>query len=123
MQEKPLSPHLQIYKPQLTSVLSIMHRISGVSLIAGLFLLLWWLYGLSQGGEAYIYLMVFMSSFLGYILKLALIVSVTFHLINGIRHISWDLGFGLDIKIDYYSGWGVVLVTAIASLLLWVTLL
>ena len=120
MHEKPLSPHLQIYKPQLTSVLSIMHRISGVSLIAGLLLLLWWLYALSQGGEAYICLMVFMVSSLGSLLKLALIFAATFHLINGIRHISWDLGFFLDIKAVYYTGWGVVLITAIASFFLWV---
>ena len=120
MHEKPLSPHLQIYKPQLTSVLSIMHRISGVSLVAGLFLLLWWLYALSQGGEAYSCLMVFMLSSFGAFFKLALIFAATFHLINGIRHISWDLGIGLDIKAVYLTGWGAVLITAIAAFFLWV---
>jgi len=104
MFEKPLSPHLQIYKPQLTSVLSIMHRISGVSLIVGLLLLLWWLYALSQGGEAYTSLMMFMVSSFGTFLKLALIFATTFHLINGIRHIMWDLGFFLDVKAVYYTG-------------------
>lgn len=120
MNEKPLSPHLQIYKPQLTSVLSIMHRISGVSLISGLFLLLWWLYALSQGGETYTCLLIFLVSSLGAFFKLALIFAITFHLTNGMRHMSWDLGLGLDIETVYRTGWGVVVITVIVSFFLWV---
>lgn len=120
MNEKPLSPHLQIYKPQLTSVLSIMHRISGVSLISGLFLLLWWLYALSQGGETYTCLLIFLVSSLGAFLKLALIFAITFHLTNGMRHMSWDLGLGLDIETVYRTGWGVVVIIVIVSFFLWV---
>ena len=123
MHKKPLSPHLQIYKPQLTSTLSIFHRISGVFLSSGIFLLLWWLFALSQGGDSYRAFMLYMASTTGSILKLFLAFAVMFHLLNGIRHLVWDFGYALSMKAVYFTGWGVVLITFMISLFLWILIL
>ncbi|HCU07196.1 MAG TPA: succinate dehydrogenase, cytochrome b556 subunit [Holosporales bacterium] len=113
MHEKPLSPHLQIYKPQLTSVLSIMHRISGVFLGVGVlhFLLFLWSLALIRndqpGSGEPLLACLMLSFFTAWLIMPALV----YHTLNGIRHLCWDCGFGLGIKAVYRSGWLVVLLT------------
>lgn len=112
---RPLSPHLQIYKPQLTSVLSIIHRLTGVALAAGTLLLVWWLVAAASGPRAFRGVQEFIGSFLGLLLLLGWSASLFYHLANGIRHLFWDAGYGFDLKSTYSSGWAVVVATVILT--------
>jgi succinate dehydrogenase / fumarate reductase, cytochrome b subunit len=110
--ERPLSPHLQVYRPQLTSVLSISHRATGLALSIGMLPLVWWLLAAASGPEAYGYAAGFFGSWLGVLLVIGWTFSLFFHLCNGIRHLVWDAGHGLDLPTTYASGWGVVACSA-----------
>jgi succinate dehydrogenase / fumarate reductase cytochrome b subunit len=109
---RPLSPHLQIYKPQLTSVLSILHRATGIALSVGTLLLVWWLLALATGPAAYARAQGFLGSWLGVLLLVGWAYALFFHLCNGIRHLVWDSGHGLDIGTTYITGWAVVAASA-----------
>ncbi|HYC13426.1 MAG TPA: succinate dehydrogenase, cytochrome b556 subunit [Stellaceae bacterium] len=117
--ERPLSPHLQIYRWQLTSVLSILHRMTGVALSVGTLLLAWWLVALASGEESYNAAQGFIGSFLGKLLLLGWSFAVFYHLANGIRHLFWDAGYGFEIKTTYASGWTVVAASALLTVLAW----
>lgn len=116
---RPLSPHLQIYKPQLTSILSILHRFTGVALTLGLVLLSTWLYSLFQGEHTYKKFISFLQN--KWILWLLIPISFSFfyHAFNGIRHLLWDIGIGLDLRSTYISGWIVVSSTLFLTSLFW----
>lgn len=118
--ERPLSPHLQIYRPQLTSVLSITHRATGVALALGTLFLVYWLVAAASGPQAFASLQGFMGSWLGLLLLFGWSVSLFYHLANGIRHLFWDAGFGFDLKTAYASGWTVLAATAALTLIAWV---
>src|SRR6516165_8818565 len=107
----PLSPHLQIYRWQLTSVLSILHRAAGVALSAGAILLVWWLVAAASGPDAYQSVADFLASWLGLLLLFGWTLSLFYHLCNGIRHLVWDAGHGLDRRSTSLGGWFVVGVT------------
>ncbi len=115
---RPLSPHLQIYRPQLTSVLSITHRITGVVLSLGLALVVAWVLALAAGPASFEQVTGLLSATPVLILLLAWTVALFYHLLNGIRHLCWDAGWLLDLRGAYASGWTVVglafLLTAIA---------
>jgi succinate dehydrogenase / fumarate reductase cytochrome b subunit len=117
---RPLSPHLQIYRPQITSVLSILHRLTGVFLGLGALLLAWWLIALASSPEAYAAVRGFMGSFVGRILLLGFTFALFFHLLNGVRHLAWDLGLGFDLKTVRRSGLGVVTGSGVLTLLAWI---
>ncbi|HVM80723.1 MAG TPA: succinate dehydrogenase, cytochrome b556 subunit [Stellaceae bacterium] len=117
--ERPLSPHLQIYRPQLTSVLSILHRITGVALAVGTLLLAWWLVALASGEDAFNAAQGFVGSWLGKLLLLGWSFAVFYHLANGIRHLFWDAGYGFEIKTTYASGWTVVAASTLLTVLAW----
>jgi len=106
--DRPLSPHLQIYRWQLTSVLSILHRATGVVLSAGAILLVWWLVAAASGPEAYEGVEDFLGSWLGLLVLFGWTVSLFYHLCNGVRHLVWDTGHALDLKSVYVGGWVVV---------------
>ncbi|HUO82116.1 MAG TPA: succinate dehydrogenase, cytochrome b556 subunit, partial [Gammaproteobacteria bacterium] len=95
---RPLSPHLQIYKPQLTSVLSILHRFTGVGLSFAALLLVYWLIALARGPAAYADAIGLFGS--GFVRLLLVAVSFCFfyHLCNGVRHLFWDAGYGFEIR-------------------------
>jgi len=118
--KRPLSPHLQVYRPQLTSILSITHRLSGVALGAGTLLLVYWLAAAASGPEAFENAQSFVGSFLGRLLLFGWTVGLFFHLCNGIRHLVWDIGVGFELDDAYRSGWTVVVATALLSLLTWI---
>ena len=109
---RPLSPHLQVYKPQLTSVLSITHRATGVWLAVGMIVLVWWLLAAATGPESYARVEGFLGSWLGVLLLLGWTYSLFYHLCNGIRHLAWDVGYGLDLPTTYATGWAVVAASA-----------
>ena len=118
--KRPLSPHLQVYRPQLTSVLSITHRLSGVALGVGTLLLVYWLASAAAGPEAFESAQSFVGSFLGRLLLFGWTLGLFFHLCNGIRHLFWDIGMGFELDDVYRSGWTVVVATAVLSLLTWI---
>jgi succinate dehydrogenase / fumarate reductase, cytochrome b subunit len=118
--DRPLSPHLQIYRWQLTSVLSILHRATGLALSAGTVLLVWWLVAAASGPDAYEGVENFLGSWLGFLLLFGWTLSLFYHLCNGIRHLVWDTGRGLDLKSTYIGGWLVVGGTAALTLIAWI---
>jgi len=117
---RPLSPHLQVYRPQLTSVLSILHRATGIGLAAGTLLLVWWLIAAATGPTAFDSVQSFIGSLLGRLLLLAWSFALFYHLCNGIRHLVWDTGRGFELKTAYASGWLVVIAAAVLTVICWV---
>ncbi len=109
--DSPLSPHLQIYKPQLTSILSITHRATGVFLSIGALLLCYWLLAIAAGPEVYGKLSAHITAWYGQLVLLAFGFSLYYHLCNGIRHLFWDIGVGLEIETTYRSGYAVIAVS------------
>lgn len=116
---RPLSPHIQVYRPQLTSVLSITHRATGVALAVGTLLLVWWLIAGATGPEAYATVQGFFRSWIGRLLLLGWTLSLFYHLCNGIRHLFWDAGYGFELRATYISGWLVIVATVVLTALSW----
>ena len=116
--KRPISPHLSIYKPQITSILSISHRISGVFQSIGLIIILLLLASLFLGEVFYNYFMFFIESYFGKTFIFFYMLSLCYHMFNGIRHILWDLGYGFEIKSVYYSGYAVIFFTIILFIFL-----
>ena len=117
--DRPVSPHLQIYRWQLTSVLSILHRAAGVWLSIGTIVLVWWLVAAASGPETFDAVAEFLNSWLGLVLLLGWSVALFYHLCNGIRHLVWDTGHALDLRSTYLGGWFVLGGTAALTLISW----
>jgi succinate dehydrogenase / fumarate reductase, cytochrome b subunit len=113
--ERPLSPHLTIYKPQLTSVLSFNHRATGVFLSVGSVFLAWWLVAAATSDAAFATVQWFLGSWLGLLMLLGWTFSFFFHLCNGIRHLVWDAGYGYELRTTYASGWTVVAASGVLT--------
>ncbi|NCF27548.1 MAG: succinate dehydrogenase, cytochrome b556 subunit [Gammaproteobacteria bacterium] len=118
--QRPLSPHLQIYRPQLTSVLSVTHRGTGIALVVGTLVLVYWLLAAASGAEAYGSAQQLLGSWLGRIVLLGFSFALFYHLCNGIRHLFWDAGLGFELKTTYASGSAVVIVSIAMTVLAWV---
>jgi succinate dehydrogenase / fumarate reductase, cytochrome b subunit len=93
---RPLSPHLSIYRPMLTMMMSIAHRITGVVLYGGTFLLAWWLMAAAAGPNGYARLQWFIGSIFGQLILIGCTFALLHHLLGGIRHLIWDLGYGFE---------------------------
>lgn len=102
---RPLSPHLQIYRPQLTSVLSILHRMTGGALVIGTLLLVYWLTAAAAGPEAYATAQDWIGSWIGVLALLGWTWALFYHLCNGIRHLVWDAGYGFELETVTVSAW------------------
>jgi len=116
--QRPLSPFMigPYYRPQMTSLMSIAHRASGVLLsVVGAPLLLWWVAALASGPEAYTGVVDFLSGWLGRVSLLACLLSLSYHLCNGLRHLVWDSGRALDLRSAYAGGWLVLIVSALLA--------
>lgn len=116
---RPRSPHVQVYRPQLTSVLSFGHRLSGLFLSLGAVLMVGWLLAGATGSPAFGYLNAWLGSFLGMALLFVWTLALFFHLCNGIRHLFWDAVVGFELKTVYLSGWIVVGTSIGLTLLTW----
>jgi succinate dehydrogenase / fumarate reductase cytochrome b subunit len=116
---RPLSPHLQIYRPQITSFLSITHRMTGMALAAGTLVLAWWLGAAAYGPGAYERANTFLGSGLGKLLLFGWSFALYFHLCNGIRHLAWDSGRGFEIKQITSSGYLVIAASTVLTLGTW----
>ena len=118
--ERPLSPHLQIYRPMLTMMMSIAHRISGAALATGFVLLAWWLLAIAAGPEQYGYVSSFFSSIIGRGLLFLYSWALIHHMLGGIRHLIWDTGHGLDkVSIEIFA-WATIIGSTVLTVLLWV---
>ena len=118
--DRPLSPHLQIYRWPLTMVLSILHRAAGVALSLGAILLVWWLVAAASGPEAYDRVGSFFGSWIGCLLLLGWTAALFYHLCNGIRHLVWDTGHALTLPNVYRGGWLVIIFSIVMTVATWV---
>ena len=115
----PLSPHLQIYRWHISSLLSITHRISGVINLLALILIFFWLIVLSFGESNYELFLLIMNSFFGKFVLIGFTWSMIFHLLSGIRHLAWDLGYGFEIKTANISGAVVIISSLVSTIIFW----
>ena len=117
---RPLSPHLQVYRLQLTSALSILHRATGIALSVGALYLALWVIFASASPKTYALFQDFNASILGRLFLGGWLFCIYYHLCNGIRHLFWDAGYGFELKDAYRSDWIVVAVSAIATVVSWI---
>ena len=117
--QRPMSPHLQVYKLPFTARLSILHRATGVVLFMGLLLMIVGMAIAAQGAESWQLLQSFLSSRIGKLLLFGVIFLLYYHLCNGIRHLFWDIGKGLTLTAAQQSGIGVIVVSVILTLVTW----
>ncbi|MEM7488267.1 MAG: succinate dehydrogenase, cytochrome b556 subunit [Pseudomonadota bacterium] len=114
---RPLSPHLQVYRPQLTSVTSILTRITGNALILAGLMVTWWFVAAAAGPEAFATADAVLTSWFGKLVFLGSIWALWYHTLAGIRHLVWDQGYGLRIDVAEKLGWGVIGGSVVLTLL------
>ena len=117
--ERPLSPFMLPvwYSFQVTSFLSILHRLTGIALAVGSILLAWWLVSVAAGGELFAVTHAFIASPIGMLLLFGWSIAFFYHLCNGIRHLAWDAGYGFELRQAYRSGYTVLVATALLTAL------
>lgn len=116
---RPLSPHLQVYRFHFTTVLSGLHRMTGVALGGGALLLTLWLAAAAAGPAPYAAAQAVLGSWLGRLVLLGFTWAFFYHLCNGVRHLAWDAGWGFDVTAADRSGYAVVAASAALTLLAW----
>ena len=112
----PLSPHLQVYKPQITSVLSILHRLTGVYLSLSIFFISYWLFSIFLGQDFYYSSLSFLKSSILKFLYIFWFFCFSYHLFNGVRHLLWDFGYGFSHKEITTSGLVVIFLSVISTI-------
>lgn len=117
---RPLSPHLQVYTPQITSVLSIMNRVTGIATSVGTLLLVWWLAAAASGPAAFARVQGFIGSWIGLFVLFGWTASLFYHFFGGLRHLAWDAGYGFSLENTHRSGWAAVIAAVAATILVWV---
>jgi succinate dehydrogenase cytochrome b subunit len=119
--ERPLSPFMfpTWYRFQITSALSILHRLTGIALAVGSILLAWWLVSVAAGGESFAWTHAFIASPIGLLLLFGWSIAFFYHLCNGVRHLAWDAGYGFELRSAYRSGYGVLAATVVLTLITW----
>ena len=117
--KNPLSPHLQIYRWHISSLLSITHRISGVINLLALILIFFWLIILSSGESNYELFLLIINNFFGKFILVSFTWSMSFHLLSGIRHLVWDMGYGFEIKAANISGIFVIIFSLAMTIIFW----
>lgn len=117
---RPLSPHLQVYRPQLTSILSIMNRVTGIAVSVGTLLLVWWLVAAASGPSAFATVQGFLASPVGLFVLFGWTAALFWHFYGGIRHLTWDAGYGYDLPQTHASGWATLIATVLSTVLVWV---
>ena len=122
-QNRPLSPHLQVYRPQLTSILSITHRATGIVLSLGTIVLAVWLVALASGRETFHAVSGVIGSLPGKLLLFLFTLALFYHLCNGIRHLFWDAGYGFELEQVYTSGKAVVGASVLLTIITWIVAL
>ena len=116
---RPLSPHLQVYRWEWTMLLSITHRATGIALAVGALLLVCWLLAVASGPDAFAAVHGFVGTWLGRLLLFGWTWALLYHLFNGIRHLFWDAGHGFSIPKAYTSGYAVLALSVVITAMLW----
>ena len=121
--ERPLSPFMfpVWYRFQISSALSILHRLTGIALAVGSILLAWWPIAVATGGEVFAATHAFIASPIGVLLLFLWSVAFFYHLSNGIRHLASDAGYGFEIRTAYLSGYAVLFATAVLTVVAWLS--
>jgi succinate dehydrogenase / fumarate reductase cytochrome b subunit len=119
---RPLSPHLQVYRWQIGNTLSILHRLTGIALAFGLLALTYWLVSLASGIDAYAAAARVFASPVGLSALIGWTFAFFYHLLNGVRHLFWDVGWGFERTQRHVSGWLAVVGAVVATLCLWALL-
>ena len=117
---RPLSPHLQIYRWQITMLTSILHRLTGIALSVGTLLLAYWLIAAAAGPDSFATAQALLGSWLGRLLLFGWSWALFYHLCNGIRHLAWDAGWGFTIPTMTATGWIAVLASVVLTVVAWV---
>jgi succinate dehydrogenase / fumarate reductase, cytochrome b subunit len=119
--ERPLSPFMFPiwYRFQITSALSILHRLTGIALAVGSILLVWWLITVAAGGELFATTHTFLVSPIGLVLLFGWSIAFFYHLCNGVRHLAWDAGYGFEISSAARSGYAVLATTVLLTAVTW----
>ena len=117
--KNPLSPHLQIYRWQVSSLVSITHRITGILNLLGLIFICAWISSAGIGEHLFGFFLVFLKSFIGKFILIGFTWSMSYHLLSGIRHFFWDLGYGYEIKTANFSGIIVIIGSLFLTIILW----
>ena len=117
--KNPLSPHLQIYRWQISSLLSIAHRITGILNLLGLIFISAWISSAGLGENSFECFSIFLKSFIGKFILIGFTWSLSYHLLSGIRHFFWDLGYGYEIKTANLSGIVVIVGSLFLTIILW----
>jgi len=118
--DRPLSPHLQVYRLPLLAVMSISHRLTGAALSLGSVLLAIWLIAAAAGEASFAAVNVHLQAWYGVLLMVLWSFALFYHLCNGIRHLVWDAGYGLELRSAYVSGYVTIAASVVLTLLAWV---
>ncbi|MCG6203970.1 succinate dehydrogenase, cytochrome b556 subunit [Rhodopseudomonas sp. HC1] len=118
--ERPLSPHMQTYRWSLTMTMSIVHRATGIALYSGTLLLAWWLIACAAGPAAYANIQAFTGSWIGRLILFGYTWALMHHLLSGVRHFVWDLGYGFKTADREWLTWAALIGGIVLTVLLWV---
>ncbi|MFC3675083.1 succinate dehydrogenase, cytochrome b556 subunit [Ferrovibrio xuzhouensis] len=118
--ERPLSPHLQIYRWPVTMATSILHRATGIALAVGSLLLAWWLLAAAAGPDYYTMVQAIMGSWLGRLVLFGFTWALLYHLLSGIRHLFWDTGRGFELPAANRASWLVIAGSVVLTVLAWI---
>jgi succinate dehydrogenase / fumarate reductase cytochrome b subunit len=119
MADRPLSPHLQIYKPMLTMLMSIAHRLTGAALYFGVILLVWWLTAAATSDAYFALVQGFFSHWFGRVVLFGFTFALIHHMLGGLKHLLWDTGRGFDLKIIEWLARGSLIGSILLTLLIW----
>ena len=117
--ERPLSPHIQIYKPLINMVMSIIHRITGAALYFGTLLLAWWLIAAATGPQYFNYVSSWFQTLPGQLIMIGYTWALLHHMLGGLRHFLWDTGRGFDLATIDKLSWGTIIVSLLGTLAIW----
>jgi succinate dehydrogenase / fumarate reductase, cytochrome b subunit len=120
--DRPLSPHLQIYRWYFTMALSIGHRVTGIGLALGLILFTWWLLALAHGPDAFAVVQAVIDSWIGVLVLFLSTFALFFHMGNGVRHLVWDFGYGFDPDVALRSGIAVLVFAGAMTVVTWLVI-
>ncbi len=117
---RPLSPHLQVFRPLITMVMSILHRITGAALYFGTLLVAWWLIAAASGPNYFAWVDSFFGSFLGRLILFGYTWALMHHMLGGLRHFVWDMGAGFELPVANRMAWATIIGSVTLTILIWV---
>ncbi len=119
VKNRPLSPHLQVYRPMINMIMSILHRITGAALYFGALLLAWWLVAAATGEQYFEYVNGMFGTMLGRLVLFGYTWALLHHMLGGVRHFIWDTGRALDIESVDLMSWGTIVASALLTVAVW----